>query len=260
MNQQEQFLKEIKTDSPVLNDQDFQDLFDGKKKDNPQAEKPTPEEGEEFPNTRKYRRLQDKLQKEREMNIALNERIKALSELKTYSETNPETDVDALKVFGTDENGKLLKGYFDRRFNEVREEAERAALEKIKAEQAEDAEEERRNSERIDTAFENIEDKYNVDLSGDTQSSKRLRNGFIDYVERISPKDANGEILEYADMESSFEDYLKLSNSAGREVSQRQKELASRSMTRSGTSVPEMPKGPITFKTVGRLLDSWQNQ
>jgi hypothetical protein len=263
MSQQEEFLKEVKSDIPVLNDDQFADLLDKpKKKEEPQAEKPISEEDEDKPKARRYRRMEQRMKEIEDMNIALNERVKVLSEAEKYAQENAgEVDPDLIKVFGTTEDGKQLTSIFQKKFKEVQENAEKSALERIRQEEISAKEEMARESKTIDNAFENIEDKFGVDLSGSNKTSRALRDGFIDFIEAISPKDETGEIIEYADFETSFETYKQLAErNKPREVSERQRELADRSMTHSGSPVRESPKGPITFKTVGRFLDNLRNQ
>jgi hypothetical protein len=263
MNEKDKFLSDIKNDSPVLEDEVFKDLVDKEKAENPQAEKPTSgKDEEEKPKTRRYRRLEQKMKEIEEMNIALNERVKVLSELEKYQkEHEGDVDPDLVKVFGTTDDGKALTSVFQKKFKEIEERAQEAALSKIQEQEAMLSREDAENSDTIDSAFDSIEEKYGVDLSGSTKQSKDLRNGFLDFIAAVSPKDENGEIVEYADMERSFDTYSQLyARNKPREVSDRQKELASRTMTHSGQSVPESPKGPVTFKTVSRFLDNLRGQ
>jgi len=272
MNEKKQadaFLDDIKKDSIVLDDDGVAKLFEKKEVTQPkeQAEKVEPEEDEDKPKVRRYRRLEEKYQKEREANIALQERIKVLSETERYQKENEgEIDPDLIKAFGTTEDGKALTNIFSKKFKEVQStaeaNAERRVMERMAEQESKASEQEAIESETIDQAFDNIEDKFGVDLSGKSKASKDFRNGFIDFVEQISPKDKDGDIIEYADFETAYETYSKLaSNTKPREVSERQKELASRGMTRSAnTAAPEAPKGLMSFNKLNKYIDSLRNQ
>ena len=55
------------------------------------------------------------------------------------------------------------------------------------------------------TGLARIEDNYDVDLTSTAPQAKKLRTEFIEFVERIAPKDEYGNVKEYPDFESSFE-------------------------------------------------------
>lgn len=261
VKQTDQFLEDIKSDSVVIDDKALADIFD-KPKETPKVEETKSEEDEEDkPKTRRYKRLEKKNEEMGQMLVEMNERIKQLSEVDRFARENPELDPLELKVLGTDENGKLIKSYLDKRFTEVREQTRKETLAEIKELESRASEAEAKESAIIDQAFDNLEDKFNVDLSGKTKASKDFRNGFIDFIEQISPKDSKGEITEYADFPAAFETYSKIaSNTKSRETSERQKELASRGMTRSGTAAPEPRKGRMTFNTIHNMIDSFREQ
>jgi hypothetical protein len=265
MNQEQEFLKEVKQKDGIMTDEDFGTLLNkngdkGEKKEEVVPEKEKSEEDDDTPRNRQQRRMAEKLQKERETNIALNARLQALSELKKYAEDNKkEVDPDLVQAFGTTEDGKALTSIFTKKFKEIQESAEERAFQRIQEQQKKEAEEEAKNSEYIDQEFDALEEKYDVDLSGKSKTSREFRNGFIDFVSEISPKDDSGNIIEYADFESSFEAYQRLVQSSAKkpaEVSQRQKELASRSMESGGHSIEQTPSGPMTFDKARRFIES----
>lgn len=257
---EDEFLKDIKQTDGTMTDADFDSVM-RKKVEQVDPVKEVSEEDDETPRNRQQRRMAEKLQRERETNIALNARLQALSELNAYAKNHEgEIDPDLVKAFGTTEDGKALTEIFTKKFKEIETSAEERAFQRIQEQQAKESEEEAKNSEYIDQEFESLEEKYDVDLSGKSKASKEFRNGFIDFVSDISPKDDQGNIIEYADFESSFEAYNRIAQGSNRkpaEVSQRQKELASRSMTPSGGRTPsETPQGPMTFEKAKRFIDS----
>ena len=73
----------------------------------------------------------------------------------------------------------------------------------------------------------------------------------MNFVEKIAPKDNQGEIIEFPDMVSAFETWRDMRKSA---QPSRAKDLASRSITRSNTAV-EKPQERITFDNMDSFLD-----
>lgn len=210
----------------------------------PDSEEQAPEQKEEVSEdeslkNRRERRLMAKVQSEREANIALNARLQALSEAqKLRSET---TEADFLKlvdpIYGqTDETGKYdprrveatrllkdaLKGAYESAKREAREETLAAIREERDGESSAVAEEE----ENLETGMEEVEDKYGINFS-----SKKTHDKYLDILEEISPKDRDGDIIEYA-----FDAAARIFQSEEGKSSSRAKELASRSGQRSGAS------------------------
>lgn len=220
-NEQEQFLEdEVKVDileAPLTEEVEKPEDID-------------PEEAEETEKNRRHRRLEEKLRAEREANIALNARLAQIAESK--NERTSET-ADYLKnierVYGTQspeaiEATNLLKSALEG----VRKDSTAEALKIFREEQALEREAVKKEEAKLDSMIEEIEDKYDVSINEETQ------RGFFKYLARISPKDEDGNVKEYADHEAAWEDYSERLNSA-KPVS-KAKSLASRSMTQSGAS------------------------
>jgi hypothetical protein len=92
----------------------------------------------------------------------------------------------------------------------------------------------------LDDAFESIEENYDVDLSSNAASAKALRASFIEYIRKIAPKNEDGEVSAFPDMESAFESFQEMQK---RPSASRAKELASRGMTRSNETTTVSPRG-----------------
>lgn len=109
----------------------------------------------------------------------------------------------------------------------IRHEA-RSAKEQLEAERRADREAE----QELAQGFESIEDEFNVSFQ-----DKKLRSDFVEFIERVAPKDADGEIREYPDFQETFRLFQEINKKT---PNPRAKELASRSMTRGGeaTSTP----------------------
>lgn len=104
--------------------------------------------------------------------------------------------------------------------------------------------------EELTTAFENIEDEFGVDLTSNSAMAQKERNEFIDFVKRVSPKDANGDVSQYPD----FGETYKLFKSTQKPASNsRAKDLASRSMNRSADA-GSAPTSGKTWKDIDRIF------
>lgn len=253
-----------KQDNSPVTDNELNDLLGRKTEEKPE---PQPEKEEEEVKNRRQRRQErnemEALKRERqfyeEANQLLNERIKSLSELDKIAKENPGIDPVELQVFGTDENGKLIKQYLDKRFEATREQAREEARREWEKERSESEALANEQRNYLTNEFEKIEESYNIPLlNPTTEKGKKFQNDFIDFLSKISPKDSSGEITEYADIPSSFETFLAISKSSDQESSRR-KELASRSMANTGAEQPVQPKGRMNFKTLERIINNMRN-
>lgn len=217
-------------------DKQATDIFNDKPAETPEV---VPEKGEDEPKSkdRRYRRLEQKLQEERESNIALAERIRVLAELKEEQKSNKDEsfDPELIELFGDNEAGKRVAQIFEKKLQGVSERAKQEALEELSKAQSYESELVNEYSNQIDEEFANIEDKYDVDLSGNDASSKKLRELYVNELQRRSHKDKDGNIDSYPDFEATFEDVLE----KVKPDNTRNKEIADKSMVRSGQSSPK---------------------
>jgi hypothetical protein len=186
-------------------------------------------EPKDEPKNRRERRLEAKLQAERESSIALAARLEAITEAQRQQrETAPSEYVKQIeRIYGTNtpeaqEATNLLvsalKGAEDR--------ATERALEAFREEQRKAKEEEANEAKALDEMVDDIEDTYGVTL--DDMS----RKAFFQELERVSPKDRNGEIIAYADGHAVFEGLQARRHAAQPQT--RAKDLASRGMVKTG--------------------------
>lgn len=198
----------------------------------PAKEEESEEDGFKAKN-RRERRLLEQNQRLREEAIANAARLQALAEAKALREETVEADfLKAIDpIYGTDSPEKVeatnllkkaLKGAYESAKREAKEETLKEFDSRKESENNAVAQEE----QTLDEMMERIEDDNNIDLS-DTD-----RKGFLTLLEKLSPKDQKGNIIEYADASTVYELY----ESRKEKPSNRAKELASRSMTRSGQS------------------------
>ena len=227
-----------------------QNIFDDKKveAESVQDKADTKEEDEDSgPNRRERRRLA-KEQAERESNIILAERLRAatekIEELDKTSRVAKESDVDPrlVRIFGTGEKETELAKLFTGLLSETKEGAREEALREIASLEESSKAEVEKAEETIDTQLEAIEDAYGIDITSNTAQATKARTQFLSLVERLSPKDDEGNITEFADFQTAYELYQD--KYADKVDNSRQKEIASRSMTRSSSSAST--QRPIT--------------
>ncbi len=193
------------------------------------SREPSPEEEKEIERriqNRHKRRMESKIQSLREENIALNERLKARVE-NQRSGVSEDAERIFEQIYGNEDEGSrrasaLLKQYIDGKIEKHKQELQAAQEEReLRASQAV-AEEEG----VIEAMMDDVEDAYpDADFS-----DRDTRRGFISALEKLSPKDENGSVTEYADPMGAWEFY----QSQKVKSQSRAKEYASRGMAKSG--------------------------
>lgn len=227
MNEQDQFLKdlEVEESTDAFAHLEQETVVEEKKED-----ADDPELQPEEVKNRRHKRLEAKLQAEREANIALNARLATIAEAKQTA-SSPEYLKAVEKIYGMDSPEtaaatEIMKNVLQA----VRDEAERGALEKFEAQRREEAEAQRKEEAVLDSMLEQIEDEHGVDLT--SAKADTARKGFLKLLERMSPKDSDGNILAYADPEAVWEIYKEKSSKKPENPA---KALAARGMTHSGS-------------------------
>lgn len=195
------------------------------------------EEDADSRKNRRHRRLEEALQRERESNIALSERIKTLSEMERFTKDfQPDTDIHQV-LFGTtaqtDETKATALG-MQRVLEKFGNDAYTKAINDFDKRRADEAQQQREEERFIDSELEAIEDEANVDLTSNSPAARKARTEFLSLVEKLSPKDQDGNIKDYADFSTTFEIYQ---NSRKPDAS-RAKSLAARTMQSTGASQP----------------------
>ncbi len=231
MNEFEKFIGELSGE-----DKGVENIFE----ENLQEEK-KPEEGEkkeedtEARKNRRHRRLEDQLRKERESNIALNERIKTLAEIKIESAgSSNDMPAEWVALYGDTPEAKTAWAMQERMFKMHKEEAKKEAIAEFQEQQNAVAEKQKEFESFIDSELESLEDEHNIDLTSDAPSARKARRELLEMVQKISPKDENGNISGYADFSATFELY-KSSKSKTNDTVSRQKQIAAKSMQESGS-------------------------
>lgn len=193
-----------------------------------------PEKQTDEVKNRRHRRLEERLQAERESNIALNARLQTIAEAKKGSGEEADFLKGVDRIYGTDTPEavaatELLKNTL----RGLHDSAKQSALEEVRAERQKEVEAQRKADQEVSHMIEEIDEDYNVDLS--STGNERLRKGFFSLLQKMSPKDADGNITQYADHTAVWEAFQAQMNSK-KSTENRAKDLASRSTTQSGAS------------------------
>jgi len=165
------------------------------------AEEEKPSDPE--PKNRRERRLMEKLQSERESAIALAAKLEAITQSQSSRGEQAQFLEVAERIYGTQtpelrEATELLKAAL----SGAKEEAKREALAEWQNLRQSEQQAVSSAEKRIDSMIESIEDERNIDLSEGPH-----RTGFLKLLEKMSPKDSNGNIIEYADHYAVWEVY-----------------------------------------------------
>lgn len=228
---QSEFLKDLE---PVETDPFAQEVA-------AEVVEPEKEDDEEAGN-RRERRLQAKLQAERESSIALAAKLEVLTEAQKFSRAeNVEVDETIARIYGTNTpEAAEATALLQKALLNVENRATAKALETFREEQRTAQAEVASQEKALETMVDEIEDQYRTTLDDPT------RKAFFTLLERMSPKDANGEVKEYADHNAVWEELQ-----ARRQVQpNRARELAARSMTKTGAS----PAGTVEQGATERFL------
>jgi hypothetical protein len=135
------------------------------------------------------------------------------------------------------------------------DQAEERSFARLTKSQQEAIEADNLEEETLDNALEEIEEGFNVDLTSNTPVARKTRIDFMKFVERIAPKDRNGNVTDYPDMQAAFETF----QSTRQTQPSRAKDLASRSMNRS-SEVSNKPQEKVTFDSFDNFLDTFRKK
>lgn len=224
-SEQELFLEGIKSESQAS----FPEGEMTSEEVKPESEQQVSQEEEQEVRgkNRRERRLYEKLEAERKASAQLAEKLSLISEAQKARGGEEAEYLSMLdRIYGTDspearEATEVLKESLRR----LQEEATQRALDKIREEREMESREEAEAEEELETILDEIEETYDVDMTDD-----ETRTQYLKLLERMSPKDREGNILQFADHHAVWEVFQ--SRNAG--AQNRAKDLASRSLVQSG--------------------------
>ena len=179
---------------------------------------------------RRERRLMEKLEAERQSAQFLAGKLEAMTGAKADIE-----DAEYLKgierIYGTDSpEAQMATELLRNAIVGARDDAENRAYERWLNEQQSSERAVIEAEAELDDMMDEIQDEYGVELSPQQEAS------YFELMQRMSPKDRDGEVIGLADPHAVWEVFSeRMSRSSGN--SSKSKQLASRSLT--GSSSPD---------------------
>jgi len=191
---------------------------------------------------------------EKELNKRLAEFERKIDKVSEKSENKDEDDF-WLRLIGDDKPEKLS---FIKEAK-VREEkmqqiAEEKAFQRLQAERNREEIEVSQSQEELENSIDEIEEEFNIDLTSNDPIVRKTRQDFLKYVEKIAPKDREGEIIAFPDMLSAFETFNQLRTKTSSNA--RAKDLASKGVSRQGETATVSNERP-TFDNVDDLIKNF---
>lgn len=180
------------------------------------------------------RRLRKKYQDERESNIQLAAKLEAVTEAQKFARESgtKEVDTSLLTLYGDNDAGRQAARITQDLLNKTKEEARQEAFEMLQSQQADAQKEVAKQQQNLDGMLEDVEDEFSVDLTSNSPAARKARQGFYAALEKMSPKDSDGMVKDYADALAVWEYY----QSTQKQDNTRAKDLGDRSMVKSGAS------------------------
>ncbi len=230
------FLKEFQQPTDTVLDKPLETKTDEEpEKETPVRRVELDEDG--YPKNREGRRKRQEDERLRDEVTQLNERVRVLSEADKFKADVGDDYKKLLEpIFGNaDEKGnydpkrELATKNLIAAFEAMKESSKKEFLAEIESRNSEETKAEREADGEVNEFLDLAEDE-GLDISDDG-----TRNGLITLMERMSKKYDDGNIKEFADSEAVIETFKAFQKRGG---SDRAKELADRSMTRSGESQP----------------------
>lgn len=212
-----------------------------------------PEEGGEPRKNRRHRRLEQQLMQEREARIRAEAEADAARRYGgSTSSASGEVDPRWLRIYGDTPESRQAWQLQQEIFNDYKEQTKEEAMREVQEQQAEITRQQREHEALIDSELESLEDEFNVDLTSDAPAARKARREFLEMVEKASPKDEDGNVTSYADFAAVYEHYeLKRAKGKDNRITDRQKELSSRTMNRGNGSQASEP-------TITPGFDGWR--
>lgn len=259
----EEFLKDLNGENKEdeFHKQDELDLFGENKEEEKPTEDTTEPEEEEMEEKPLPFHKDPKIQRyvQREIAKALEgqtpRQVVQATEKVDESQSEDELIAAFTQIIGNDtpEKQHALR-MLERGLKKIEEKA-LSAKHEIEMERQAEAEAER----ELVTGLAQIEDNYDVDITSTTPQAKKLRTEFIEFVERIAPKDEYGNVKEYPDFESSFELFRQI-NTRPTTGSDKAKQLAARSMARSSDAQLAMKPQGNSWSDIERFFSKLEDK
>lgn len=184
---------------------------------------------------------------------------------KFIKESGAEDEDDLVSAFtglignDTPEKLRVLKAV-RKAFNDAEEKGAHRAMEEFESRQQMAVREEVEAQEELSQGFEDIEEEFGIDITSNSSSARRIRNDFIDFVQKIAPKDLSGNVTDYPDFTEAYTVFQETRKSETKSATtNRAKELSSRSMGRSSGDTPAPVSGDKSWNAVDKLFNKFKN-
>jgi hypothetical protein len=197
-----------------------------------------------YSKNRQGRRKREKDEELRNEITQLTERVKVLSEVSRFKEEVGDDDLKKVEaIFGTDTPEKLAAtNILKEALSGLTEKAKKETLRELDSRQEEETGAQKEADDEVDGFLEAAEDE-GLDIE-----DENTRKGLLTLMERMSSKYNDGNVKEFADPEAVIETYKELQKRQG---SSKARDLASRSMQRSGESQPSS----LTQNAIERFME-----
>lgn len=214
----------------------------------PEEEKPVP--------FHKDPKIQRYIQKEIEKATQGLTRSEAREFVKETAGADTDEILSALtEIVGNDTPQKIAAvNRFRKALSSLEDKGAEKALGVWERERQAEVEAEREAESELESGFESVEEAFEVDITSNTPIARKTRSEFIDFIKRVAPKDGEGNITEYPDFTETFKLYQETSKKSNPQTS-RSKDLASRSMVRSGDASNVTPKRDTTWRGVEKMIE-----
>ena len=195
---------------------------------------------------------------EKEIEKRMSSQPKVVEKEIINEDSDPMADV-LVRIIGNDTPEKLsaIKDFqkaLDSRDARVRDEALREI--DYRVEEEKQAEVDAQNE--LVEGFENIEETFGVDITSNKPSAVSTRKEFVDFIQRVAPKDSEGQVTEFPDLEETFKLFQDIKKGSA-PTSNRAKELASRSVGRSADSSSVPQNTDKSWNAVERWISKLSN-
>lgn len=174
------------------------------------------------------------------------------------AETEDEGTDILTRIIGNDTPEKLSAVKDFRKYlGSLEENAAQKALNEFQAQAEAQKEEDQKAQRELDDSFEEIEETYSVDLTSNAPTARKARSEFVDYIRKIAPKNEEGEVIAFPDLNAAFEEFQERNKRAP--TNTRAKDLASRGMSRSSDASVAPVTGDKSWKGVDRFFSRFTN-
>lgn len=182
------------------------------------------------PRNRRERRLLAKLEAERNSSIETAQKLAARTDAEQALEESDYLKA-VEKIYGTDSpEASAATDILKRALVGVAKHAEESAYARFERKQQEAADAAQKKQDMVEGFVDEIEETYGVELTEAQEKS------YLQLLEKMSPKDANKNIIGYADPHAVWEVFVERSKkTTGTGNTQRAKQLSGRSMTKGTT-------------------------